>query len=243
MIEKSREMQEGRRHTSRQYDKELTELREKLLRMGAQVEERIFRVMQALIERDSDLARYLIEADHEINRMEVEIDELCLHILALRQPTAIDLRFLTTAMKIVTDLERIADLGTSIAARVLELNEEPLLKPYIDLPRMAEQAQKMVHDCLDAFVERNVELAEKVMQSDYLVDKLNEQLFRELLSFMLENPQTITRAMRLIFVAKALERIADHTTNIAEMVIFMVKGKIIRHMGKNAPPPESSVQL
>lgn len=235
MTEKPKEIKEERRHIRKQYDQELTELQERLLRMGGLVEEMIFRAMQALTDRDSELARHMIEADLQINRMEVEIDELCLHILALRQPTAIDLRFITTAMKIVTDLERIADLGTSIAERAIELNAEPPLKPYIDLPRMAEEAQKMVHDCLDAFVEKNVALAEEVLKRDTTVDKLNEQLFRELLSFMLENPQTITRAMRLIFISKALERIADHATNVSEMVIFMVKGKIIRHMGKNAP--------
>ncbi|RMF83058.1 MAG: phosphate transport system regulatory protein PhoU [Nitrospinota bacterium] len=236
MLEKSTEERRERRHTSTQYEQELTELRQKLLRMGGYVEEMIFRTMQALVERDSELARQMIEFDHQINRLEVEIDELCLHILALRQPTASDLRFLSTAMKIVTDLERIADLGTSIAERAIELNEEPQLKPYIDLPRMAEAAQKMVHDCLDAFVERNVELAESVLRHDHVVDELNEQIFRELLTFMLEDPHNITRAMRLMFVSKALERIGDHATNIAEMVIFMVKGKIIRHMGKNAPP-------
>lgn len=235
MIENPKEIKEERRHIRRQYDQELTELQERLLRMGGLVEEMIFRAMQALTDRDSELARQMIEADLQINRMEVEIDELCLHILALRQPTASDLRFITTAMKIVTDLERIADLGTSIAERAIELNAEPPLKPYIDLPRMAEEAQKMVHDCLDAFVEKNVALAEEVLKRDTTVDRLNEQLFRELLSFMLENPQTITRAMRLIFISKALERIADHATNVSEMVIFMVKGKIIRHMGKNAP--------
>ncbi len=235
MAEKPEEIKEERRHIRKQYDQELTELQERLLRMGGLVEEMIFRAMQALTDRDSELARHMIEADLQINRMEVEIDELCLHILALRQPTASDLRFITTAMKIVTDLERIADLGTSIAERAIELNAEPPLKPYIDLPRMAEEAQKMVHDCLDAFVEKDVALAEEVLKRDTTVDKLNEQLFRELLSFMLENPQTITRSMRLIFISKALERIADHATNVSEMVIFMVKGKIIRHMGKNAP--------
>ena len=159
------------------------------------------------------------------------IDELSLSIIALRQPAASDLRFITLALKVSTDLERIGDLCVNIAERALELNEEPQLKPYIDLPKMAEAAEGMIVDALEAFLRGDADLAAAVTQRDDYIDQLNVQIFRELLTFMMEDPKTITRATRLIFVGKYLERIADHATNIAEMVIFMVKGKDIRHMG------------
>jgi phosphate transport system protein len=168
--------------------------------------------------------------------MDVEIDELCLRLLALRQPTARDLRLITTALKITTDLERAGDIAENICERVIELVTEPQLKPLIDLPRMAAIAQGMLRDSLDAFVREDVELALKVCHDDDQVDMLNDQLFRELISFMIEDPHTITRALRLTFVAKYIERVADHATNIAEMVIFMVKGKSIRHLDH---PPSS----
>ena len=155
---------------------------------------------------------------------------LCIRLLALQQPTARDLRFITTAMKISSELERMGDLADNIAQRALELNVEPQLKPYIDIPRMAHWTMRMVKECLNAFVNSDPRLARKVCGDDDFVDDLNEQLFRELLSFMLENPKTITRAIRLTFVAKSLERIADHATNIAELVVYMVEGKNIRHI-------------
>jgi phosphate transport system protein len=218
-----------REHFSRLYDAELNEIREKLLAMGGKVEVMIGNAMKSLVERDSALAERTIAFDHEINYLEMEIDEKCLQVLATRQPAGRDLRFLTLALKIVTDLERIGDQCTAIAKRALELNLEPVLKPYIDLPRMAQAAGVMVKEALDAFVRGDDALAIKVCQDDQFVDDLNEQIQRELLTFMMEDPATITRAIKVNYISKCLERIADHATNVAEMVIFMVKGKDIRH--------------
>ena len=218
-----------REHFSRIYDAELYEIREKLLEMGGKVEMMINNAMKSLVERDSELAERTIEFDHEINHLEVEIDERCLVVLATRQPAARDLRFITLALKIVTDLERIGDQCTAVAKRALELNQEPPLKPYIDLPRMAHWAAVMVKEALDAFVRGDAELALKVCNDDQFVDDLNEQIQRELLTFMMEEPETISRAIKINYISKCIERIADHATNIAEMVIFMVKGKDIRH--------------
>ena len=227
-----------REHIFKQYDAELNEIRSLLLEMGGKVEQMIADAMTALVERDSDLARQLIATDHEINHLELEIDEKCLQVLARRQPAARDLRFITLALKIVTDLERIGDQCTSVAKRAVELNQEPPLKPYIDLPRMANWARVMVKESLDAFVRGDAELAIKVCRDDQFVDGLNDQIQRELLTFMMEDPSTISRALKLNYISKYLERIADHATNVAEMVIFMVKGKDIRH---TAPPlPEAT---
>ena len=218
-------------HISRRYDQELEQLRERILAMGSNLVGMIKETMRALIERDSAAATRMIEYDHEINRQEVMIDELSLNIIALRQPAARDLRFITLALKVSTDLERIGDLCVNIAERTLELNQETQLKPYIDLPKMAEAAEGMIVDALEAFLRGDAELAAEVTRRDDYMDQLNVQVFRELLTFMMEDPKTISRATRLIFIGKNLERIADHATNIAEMVIFMVKGKDIRHMG------------
>jgi len=218
-----------REHIIRQYDLELNEIREKLLEMGGKVEVMIANAMKSLVERDSALAEATIAFDHHINHMEVMIDEKCLQVLALRQPAARDLRFLTLALKIVTDLERIGDQCRNIAKRAKELNEEPPLKPYIDLPRMAVAAATMVREALDAFVKGDADLALKVCKDDAFVDGLNDQIQRELLVFMMTDPTTISRAIKVNYIAKCLERVADHATNVAEMVIFMVKGKDIRH--------------
>jgi phosphate transport system protein len=214
----------------RHLDKELLGLKEKLLLMGGLVESQIQGALRALTERDGGLARRVIETDHRVNALDVEVDEDCLRLLALQQPAGRDLRFITTAMKISTELERMSDLAENVSERALELNEEPQLKPYIDIPRMANWTIRMVKDSLDAFVNRDAALARKVIGDDAFVDDLTEQLFRELLSFMLENPKTITRAIRLTFIGKYFERIADHATNIAELVVYMVEGKIIRHI-------------
>src|SRR5512135_70613 len=171
-------------------ERELQELKDKLLRIGALVETQLERSVRSLVERDNLLAATVIDADHEVNRLEVEIDEDCIRLLALRQPEAGDLRFITTAMKIVTDLERMGDLAVDISERALEVNDEPILKPYIDIPRMARAARQMLKDALDAFVNRDSELARKVTMSDDYVDDLNKQIFRELLTFMLEDPHT-----------------------------------------------------
>jgi phosphate transport system protein len=216
-------------HLMSQFDTDLNEIRAKLLEMGGKVEKMIHDAMKSLVERNTELAGLTIEYDHEINRLEVEIDERCLEVLALRQPTARDLRFITLAMKIVTDLERIGDKCRNIAKRARELNDLPPLKPYIDLPRMAVIAASMVTDALDAFVRWDEQLAYAVCHRDSEMDLLNEQIQRELLTFMIEDTSTITRAIKITSIARGLERIADHATNVAEMVIFMVKGKDIRH--------------
>jgi phosphate transport system protein len=213
----------------RHFEEELTRLKEKILKMGALVEAQIAGSIKALVERDTDLARQTIQNDHQVNAMDVEIDEECIRLLALYQPAARDLRFITTAMKITTDLERMSDLSEDICERAIELAEEPLLKPYIDIPRMAEAAQKMVRETLDAFVNKDAALARKVCSEDQFIDDLTHQIFRELLSYMVEDQTTITRAIRISFVSKYIERIGDHATNIAEMVVYLVEGKIIRH--------------
>lgn len=218
-----------REHISGAFDVELNDLKQRILLMGGVVEVMIADVTSSLVNRDSTLAQQVIARDHQVNSHEISIDEKCLELLALRQPTARDLRFITMAMKIVTDMERIGDQCANLAKRTLELNKEPPLKPYIDIPRMAHWAAVMVKESLDAFVRSDADLAIKVCRDDQMVDDLNEQVQRELFSFMMEDPQTISRAMKLTYVSKAIERIADHATNIAEMVIFMVKGKDIRH--------------
>jgi phosphate transport system protein len=188
--------------------------------MGAMVEEQITHAIQALVDRNTDLARQVIANDTRVNAMDVEIDEECLRLIALHQPMARDLRFLTTAMTITTELERMSDLAENISERTLELNEEPQLKPYIDIPRMAEHVQRMVKEALDSFVNQNSDLAREVCGDHDIIDRLNHPIFRELLSFMIEDPHTTTRAIRISFISKYLERIADHATNIAELVVY-----------------------
>ena len=218
-------------HTSRHYEQELQQLKEKLLLLGGKVEEMIASAMRSLLSRDSGLARRVIASDREVDSAELDVDHLCLNLLALRQPAASDLRFIATALKIVTDLERIGDLAVNIAERAIELSEEPPLKPYIDIPRMASAAAGMVKQALDAFVQRDPALAREVLEADSAVDDLNVQLFRELLTYMIEEPKNVTRALRITFIAKYLERVADHATNIAQMVIFMCEGRDVRHPG------------
>jgi phosphate transport system protein len=224
--------------TQRHFDEELSDLKTKLLRMAAQTEDQIDQALTALVTRDSALAREVIERDHQINALDVEIDEESIRLLALHQPAARDLRLVTTAMKIATELERISDLSENVSERVIELNEEPQLKPYIDIPMMGNMARVMVKHSIDAFVKEDAQLARKVLTDDDYVDDLMEQLFRELLSYMLEDTRTISRAIRLSFIAKYLERMADHATNIAELVVYLVEGKIIRHTTPPAPPKE-----
>jgi len=211
------------------FDEELRLLKEKVLRIGSLVEAAIRNSVKSLVERNSDLATKVIESDHKVNALDVEIDEECIRLIALRQPKAKDLRFITTAMKITTDLERMGDLAVNIAERAIELNEEPQLKPYIDVPRMAEITEAMVRDALDALVKGCSKIPYEVIKRDDEVDDLNAQVFNELLFFMIQDPGTVSRATRISYVSKYLERIADHATNIAEMVIYMCEGKIIRH--------------
>ena len=222
----------SREHTNREYEQELRRLREQLLLMGAKVEEMIRGSIRALVERETAVAEQMIAFDKKINQLELEIDELCMQILARRQPVASDLRFITMALKLVTDLERIGDLGVNICERVVELNAEPPLKPYVDMPNMAREVQEMLHEALDAFVAADADRAQRVIVRDRNVDAYYQQIFRELLTYMMEDPRNIFRATRLQSIAKYLERIGDHVTNLGEMVVFMVKGKDIRHGGR-----------
>jgi phosphate transport system protein len=216
-------------HTDKAFEQDLRDLREKLLAMGAKCEALIAHSVQALSERDSKLGDQVVKADAEVNRLEVDIDDLCRRILALRQPAASDLRLITTALKIVTDLERIGDLAVNIAERALDLNQAPPLQVYNDLPKLAELAQGQVKRALDAFVAADSIGAEVVLKGDELLDALFLKLFNELLGLMMEDSKNIRRATSLMFVAKHLERIGDHATNVAEMVVYMVKGTDIRH--------------
>jgi phosphate transport system protein len=217
------------------FDDELQHLKEKLLKMGSLVEDAIKNSIHALVERDNALAQKVIDNDRLVNTLDVEIDEESIRLIALRQPKATDLRFITMAMKITTDMERMGDLAVNIAERALELNEEPILKPYIDIPKMTAIAQGMIRDALNAFVKKDKRLAMEVIMRDDEVDDLKREVLQELAFFMVQDPTTVSRAMKVSFVAQYLERFADHATNIAEMVIYLVEGKIIRHM---APPTE-----
>jgi len=213
----------------RHFDEELTLLNHEILRMGGLVEEAIGKALKALVERDATLAQTVIRSDDPINLLEVEIEERALQLIALHQPAASDLRLLAMVLKINNDLERMGDQAVNIAERTLELLKEPLLKPLIDIPRMAQLAQAMVKDSLDAFVRRDAQLARDVCRRDDEVDRLNDQVFRELLTYMMGEPKTITRAVDLILVGRHLERIADHATNIAEDVVYLVQGKTVKH--------------
>ena len=215
--------------TETHFQKELEELKGNLLEMAALVEESIRDAVRSLVKRDSELAQQTFAKEDRINGLEIVIDDMCLRLLALRQPMAVDLRFITAAMKIITDLERMGDQAVNIAERAISLNQEPQLKPYIDIPRMAEITQSMVKDVLDAFVTKDSKLARSVCERDDLVDGLNDQVFRELLTYMMSDPKTTTRAVHLMIVSRCLERIADHATNIAEDVIFMVDALVIKH--------------
>ena len=223
-------MEEGKeKNMATHFQKELQELKQNLLKMAALVEEAISTAVQSLVKRDSDLANKTFEGENQINRMEIDIEDTCLKLLALMHPMAADLRFITSAMKIITDLERMGDQAVNIAEWAISLNQEPQLKPYIDIPKIAEIAQSMVKDVLDAFVNSDSKLARSVCERDDLVDGLNDQVFRELLTFMMSDPQTVTRAVHLVIVCRCLERIADHATNLAEDVIFLVDGRVIKH--------------
>lgn len=213
----------------RALDHLLDRIRQNLLRMGGLVEEMIAESQKALLERDAERAEQVIKTDKEVDLLEMEIDDMCHTALARHQPTAVDLRFIVAAMKIDNDLERIGDSAVNIAEAALVLNTEPPLKPYIDLPRLSELTQKMVRESLDAFVQGNVQLALDICSRDDQVDGLYKQIFRELLTYMIADPQTVNRALHILLVARNLERIADHATNVAEDVIYYVEGRDIRH--------------
>jgi phosphate transport system protein len=219
-------------HTDREYESELKKLRERLLRMAGRVEEMIANSVKALVEQDVELARQTIEADRFVDRAEVETDELCLVILAKRQPVASDLRFITLSLKMVTDLERIGDLAVNICERAIDLGLEPPLKPWVDVPRMASIVQAMVRDAIDAFVAGDAQRAQSVIDRDASLDELYIRVFRELLSAMLNDGSKVERGIHAQSVAKWLERMGDHATNLAEQVVFMVKGKDIRHVAR-----------
>lgn len=218
-------------HTDRSYEAELQNLRDKLLEMGGQVEKAIAASVRAIVERDTPLAERVKVNDREINRLEVEIDGACRRILALRQPAASDLRFITTALKIVTDLERMGDLAVNVAERACDLNQAPPLGPQHDLVRLADLSEAQLQKALDAFITRDVVKAEQVMKGDDLLDALYLKLFNDLLGMMMEDSRLIRRATSLMFAAKHLERFGDHATNLAEMVIYMVRGTDVRHPG------------
>jgi phosphate transport system protein len=225
----------------RHFEEQLEALHERLLFLGSLVEQAIARSVQALVDRDSDLARQALADDDQVDRLDNEIDHLCVEILALKQPFARDLRFITTAMKITMDLERIADLATNVCERAIELNQEPPLKPLIDIPIIGRRAQEMVRRALDAFVREDASEARAVIALDDELDARMEQVFRVLVSYMIEDPRAITRAIRLTFVAKYFERMGDHVTNICEQIVFMAEGRVIRHgaLGGDAPPGDA----
>lgn len=213
----------------RHFSIELEELNEKLLQMGGLVESAIHRSVRSLIEQDRELAEEVIRDEPQINRIEMEIDGLATRLLALRQPVARDLRLLTAALKINTDLERIGDLAVHVAERSLSLMHHPLVKPMTDIPKMASLVQSMLLKCLDAFVQGDAELARSVLMSDDEVDNLRDAVYAELLDLMQRDPSVLTAAIDLLFIARNLERIGDHATNIAEDVVFLVKGVDVRH--------------
>jgi phosphate transport system protein len=213
------------------FQKELEQLKEMLLTMASHSEGLVGRAIRALVERDDDLARQVREEDTIIDQYEIELDDAAIHLLT-KAPLASDLRLITVAMKLSHDLERIGDEATTIARRSLELSQEPQLKPYVDIPRMGEIALTMMRDALDAFVNRQPEKAREVIPRDKEVDLLNKQLHRELASYMVERPDTISRCLNLMVISKSLERVADHAKNIAEEVVFLYEGRDIRHGGR-----------
>ena len=215
--------------TYRHFDEDLDLLKQKLVFMASLAESMIYKAIKSLIERQDSLIQEVGKDEEKVNLLQIEIDELCLKLLALKQPMATDLRFITSAMKINSELERIGDMAVNITQRAAVLIKQPQLKPYIDIPRMADLAQKMVKDSLDSFIKQDVELARSILKRDDEIDLFKDQIFRELLTFMISDASSIPRALELILVSRHLERIGDHATNIAEDVIYMVLGKDIRH--------------
>ena len=213
----------------RHFDEALKNLKERLLRMSGLVEESIGSAIKALVDRNAEMAYKVIKADDAVNRLEIEIDDLCLKLLALHQPTAGDLRFITSTMKINSDLERIGDLAVNIAERTLDLLKVPPLKLRLNIPKMAAASQAMLKDSLNAFVNKDSKLAYEVCKRDDEVDDLNHEIFMELLKAKAEDQKPVERVIDLILVAKNLERVADHSTNICEDVIYMIDGKVIKH--------------
>ena len=218
------------------FESEMQALKNRLLNMGALVEERVHRAIQALMDRNLGAAEEIARGDQEVNELQIEIDERCLRLFALQQPMASDLRLITSAMKINADLERIGDQAVNIAEQALRILSHPPLKAIIDLPRMAEIAERMTRESLDAFVRKDADLARAILKRDDEVDELKDHVFRVLLTYMMADPGTIERALALILVSRHLERIADHATNIAEDVIFVVEAKDVRHHHEERQP-------
>jgi phosphate transport system protein len=219
-----------RLHTDREYEHELTALRERVLFMGASVEELLTSAMRAFTERDTARAERICELDEQIDRLELEVDGACLHVLARRQPVASDLRFVTTTLKVVTDLERIGDLATNICERVIELGSNAPPAGAETIAQMADIARSMLREALDSFVAGDARRAQQVLERDLEVDQLYAALFPVLIKRMTSQPEVCDNAMRVLSIAKHLERIADHATNVAEMVVFMVEGEDVRHL-------------
>jgi phosphate transport system protein len=217
----------------RHLDQDLSRVQQSLLDMAGRVEEMIGDVSRALVERDSVLAERVIRADRDVDEKEMQVDEQVLTTLALQEPKAVDFRFLIAAQKIVADLERMGDSAVNMAQAVQQLNNEPPLKPYVDLPRMSEMVRRMVRDSLDALVRRDAEQARNVLRSDDQVDDLYHKLFQELVGYMQESSDKVRRSLQLLLIARNLERIADHATNIAEDVIYFLEARDIRHSAKS----------
>jgi phosphate transport system protein len=221
--------------TIRHFDRDIEDIKDLLLRMGAMVEDAMQQSIRALLENDIRIAEQVIANDDLIDEMEVRIDQRVIELIAKMQPAAGDLRFVATVMKITPELERIADLAQDVCERVIELAKEPMLKPLVHLPRLAEDTQRMVRQSLDAFVRGDANLARAVIKEDDVVDQLTVESFRTLLTYMLENPRNISPAIRLTFIGKYFERMADGATNICEMVVYLVEGRMIKHTNADQP--------
>jgi len=219
----------------RHFQEELEALQERLLAMGGLAEERVREAVRCVTDRDRTALEVLLAGDQPINDLHMEIDDRCFKLLALHQPMAADLRVIVAAVKINTDLERVGDLAVNIGEAAGRYLVHPPVKPLIDIPRMGELAQRMLRDALDAFVRRDVPLAEAVLVEDDTLDALKTQIFRELLTYMLQDPSTVEPALDLILISRHLERIGDHATNVAEDVIFMVSARDVRHQGGDTP--------
>lgn len=215
--------------TTFRHEKEYVQLKGMLAEMATMASSMISDSIKSLVDRDTDLANKVIEKDELLDQLDVDIDEHCIKMLALFEPKAVDLRFIITATRIIIDLERVGDHCVSIARESIKLSEQPQLKPYIDLPKMADSAIKMINDSLQAFFDGNTKLAYEVIKRDDSIDKLNDQVIRELLTYTMEDVKKLPVILSLMNISRRLERVADHATNIAEMVYFMVEGKIIRH--------------
>ena len=215
------------------FDQELTQTKDMLMRMSSLAEQAVAAALKGLVQRDDDFAHRVLDGDTPLDILQKQIDERCVELVALRQPKARDLRFLIVLMKIAAELERVGDQAVNISHRTLALNREPQLKPFVDIPRMADLSCGMIHTVLDAFVYGKLDVAQQVIRTDPEVDRLESQLDRELTSFMIEDPHTITRALNLIGVAHSLKRIGDHAVNIAEEVVYLYEGRDIRHQSAN----------